>query len=480
MFVILPVGHEEMQVRRLPWVTIAIAALCVALQVWSSVKEAQLTARYVTLLRVTEVAERAPETPAPETPAPEEPGSPDAPAGTDDRPGGDLDAQMAMVQRQMATLEAQRDALRHELPAYRFGYLPSSRNPLRMVSYAFLHGGWMHLLGNLLFLWLVGLNLEDRWGRWRFLGFYLVGAVVAAVAYRLWHPAGNVPLIGASGAIAAAMGAFSLCYATTKIRFFYAYWLFLRPRWGTFYAAAWVALPLWFVEQLVMSFLEARGAGGVAYSAHVGGFVMGAATALVLRQTGLDTRFVQEAEDAVTTFREEPEFVDAQLASDRGDTGAALRSLDTLFARVPDHHEGRLLALRVALAARDRERAGMHLADALESLSRRHDYAAVTALYQEARTQLPDLAVDARALHAVLLAARRHDAPLAVVDATQQALRHHPTHAMVPGALWATADALERLGRHDDAVKALRRIVASFPGDAFAERAQERLATSKP
>lgn len=476
MFVVLPVGHDEMQVRRLPWVTIAVAALCVALQVWSTVKEAQLTARYVTVAQ--ELAARENDSPEPSvtSPSPDAPSmealpSPDAQTG----PSADLDAQMALVRRHMAALEAQRDALRRELPAYRFGYVPSSRNPLRMVSYAFLHGGWMHLLGNLLFLWLVGLNLEDRWGRWRFLGFYLVGAVAAALAYRLWHPGGDTPLVGASGAIAAAMGAFTLCYASVRIRFFYAYWIFLRPRWGTFTAAAWVALPMWFAEQLLMSLLESRGASGVAYSAHVGGFVVGAITALILRATGLDARFNREADEAVTTFREEPEFVDAQLASDRGEPAAALRHLDALFARVPDHDAGRRLALRAALDADDRAALAAHLPETLEALLRREDFAAVAESYQQARTRAPDLAVDERSLRAVLRAARRHPSPLAVVDATQQCLRFHPTSAMVPGALWATAEAMTAMGRHDDAQKALRRIVTSFPQDPFAERARERL-----
>ncbi|MFO0601807.1 MAG: rhomboid family intramembrane serine protease [Polyangiales bacterium] len=466
MFIVIPVGHEKMEVRRLPWVTIAIAALCVIVQVWSTAKEADVAARYIAAMQQSEQARE-------EAAPPEAPGA-DGSAETE-RMAAEMEARSAEAARHLAEMQDRVTALRDELPAYRLGYSPSTWNVLRMVSSAFVHGGWMHLLGNLLFLYIVGLNLEDRWGRWRFLAFYLAGAVVSALAFRAVHPGDGRPLVGASGAIAAAMGAFTLCYATTRIRFFYAYWLFLRPRWGSFTAAAWVALPLWFAQQLLSAFFEASGGSAVAYSAHVGGFAMGALTALVLRKTGLDQRFDAEGEAAVTTFREEPEFVDASTAADRGDRAAAERSLDALLAKKPDHHEGRVLALRLASDARDATRVQTHLAPALESLAARKEFAAVSQVWVEVRRHNPGLVPDERSVRCVLTAARRHDAPGALVDAVQMALKHHPRLDAIPGALWACADALDKAGRHDEARKALERIVGTYPDDPFAARARDRL-----
>jgi membrane associated rhomboid family serine protease len=472
MFIVIPVGHERMEVRRLPWVTLTIAALCILVQIWSTVKEAEVAARYFAAVQQLEAAR-------------EEPALPTAPGATDgngdgsseaERMASEMEARSAEAARHLATLQDQVSAVARELPAHRLGYFPASWNPLRMVSYAFVHGGWMHLIGNLLFLWLVGLNLEDRWGRWRFLAFYVAGAVVAALTFRLVHGPIGGPLVGASGAIAAAMGAFALCYAKTRIRFVYAYWLFLRPRWGSFYAAAWVALPLWFAQQVVMSFFEASAGSAVAYSAHVGGFAMGAVTALVLRKMGLDERFDAEGEAAVTAFQEAPEFVDATVAVERNDVATAERALDLLLARAPEHHEGRLLALRLAHQSHDAARLRQHLAPTLESLAARKEFASVSTTWVDVRRHNPDLVPDERAVRAVLSAARRHEAPGALVDAVQVGLRHHPQLDALPGALWACAEVLDRAGRHDEARKARERIVTSYPLDPFAERAKEHLA----
>ena len=472
MFIVIPVGHERMEVRRLPWVTLAIAALCFVVQVWSSVKEAEVAARYFAAVQQLESAREV-------SPVPPPPGAVDGDgdgSSEAERMASEMEARSAEAARHVAALQDQVNAAARELPARRLGYVPTSWNPLRMVSYAFVHGGWMHLVGNLLFLWLVGLNLEDRWGRARFLAFYLTGAVVSALAYRLVHRGSPTPLVGASGAIAAAMGAFALCYATTKIRFVYAYWIFLRPRWGSFYAAAWVALPLWFAQQLVYAFFEASAGSAVAYSAHVGGFAMGAVTALVLRRSGLDQRFDAEAEAEVTAFQEAPEFVDATVAAERNDVAAAERSLDALLAKDPMHHEGRLLALRLASQGHDAARIQANLAPALESLVARKEFASVSTTWVDLRRHNPELVPDERTVRAVLSAARRHEAPGALVDAVQIGLRHHPKLDALPGALWACGEVLERAGRHDEARKAFERIVGSYPLDPFAERAKERLA----
>ena len=151
-----------------------------------------------------------------------------------------------------------------------------------LVTSQFLHGGWLHVLGNLLFLWIFGNNIEDRFGRLRFLAFYLVGGIVAGLTQVAIDPTSTIPTIGASGAIAAVLGAYLVLFprarVTTAIFLIFFYQLIDIP--------AVFVLGFWFVLQLFdgLGSLGAMGAattGGVAFFAHIGGFVFGAAIALV-------------------------------------------------------------------------------------------------------------------------------------------------------------------------------------------------------
>lgn len=137
----------------------------------------------------------------------------------------------------------------------------------------FLHGGWTHLLGNMLYLWIFGDNIEDRMGHGRFLVFYLLGGVVAAVAQVLTSPHSTVPMVGASGAIAAVLGAYLLEYPNARVRSLLLLGYFIR----LVNVPAVIVLGLWFVLQFFSGFLSlsVMESGGVAYFAHVGGFIAG-------------------------------------------------------------------------------------------------------------------------------------------------------------------------------------------------------------
>ena len=166
-------------------------------------------------------------------------------------------------------------------PFVRLGLSPEGFKPHSLVTHAFLHGGWMHLLGNLLFLWLAMSSIEHVWNRGFLAGFYLAGGA-AAGAFQLafMGEVPLVPLVGASGAVAAMMGAYLVLFARSRIKLLYLFWLFLSVRTGTFFAPAWLALPMWLLWQV---FLWGMAMGDqVAYGAHVGGFAFGAAVALVV------------------------------------------------------------------------------------------------------------------------------------------------------------------------------------------------------
>jgi rhomboid family protein len=140
----------------------------------------------------------------------------------------------------------------------------------------FLHGGWAHFLGNMLFLWIFGDNVEDRLGHFRYLLFYLLCGYAATFAHLWSAPGSTVPAIGASGAISGVLGAYLFLHPKARIQTLIFFGFFAR----FIYVPAWVFLPIWFLIQLFSGVAslrvpEAQAGGGVAFFAHIGGFVAG-------------------------------------------------------------------------------------------------------------------------------------------------------------------------------------------------------------
>lgn len=142
------------------------------------------------------------------------------------------------------------------------------------VTSMFLHGGWLHVIGNLWFLGIFGDNVEDRLGHLRYLGFYLVAGLVAAVAQVITSPTSSVPMVGASGAVAGVLGAYLILYPRARVLTFLP--IFIIPFF--LHVPAPLYLGLWFLQQLWMGSLSLTGVGAVesvAWWAHAGGFVFG-------------------------------------------------------------------------------------------------------------------------------------------------------------------------------------------------------------
>jgi membrane associated rhomboid family serine protease len=140
----------------------------------------------------------------------------------------------------------------------------------------FLHGSWGHLLGNMLFLWVFGNNIEDSMGPWRFLVFYLICGLMAVGVHIATDPTSPVPTVGASGAISGIMGAYLLLYPRSRVNILFFFLIFIRivP------VPAWAALLWWFAWQVIaglpqLSSMRPDVSGGVAVWAHIGGFVAG-------------------------------------------------------------------------------------------------------------------------------------------------------------------------------------------------------------
>jgi membrane associated rhomboid family serine protease len=145
-------------------------------------------------------------------------------------------------------------------------------NLLTPFTSMFLHGGWMHLLGNGLFLWVFGNNVEDSMGRFRFLLFYLACGLAAAAAQIMQDPSSPVPMVGASGAISGVMGAYLLLYPRVRVKVLLVIVVFLT----VITVPAFMVLLAWIGLQLVSAYFSPGVGGGVAFWAHIGGFVAGA------------------------------------------------------------------------------------------------------------------------------------------------------------------------------------------------------------
>ena len=152
-----------------------------------------------------------------------------------------------------------------------------------IVSSMFLHGGWMHLIGNMWFLWLFGNNVEDSMTRPRFIAFYLLCGLSAALAQVLAEPTSHIPMVGASGAISGVMGAYLVLYPTARVFTIIPLGFFIT----TAALPAWVMLIYWMALQILGGLAGSVGeqGGGVAFWAHVGGFVAGVVLIKVFAKT---------------------------------------------------------------------------------------------------------------------------------------------------------------------------------------------------
>jgi membrane associated rhomboid family serine protease len=161
------------------------------------------------------------------------------------------------------------------------GDLPA---PLTVLTSMFMHGGWLHLLGNMWFLWVFGNNVEDSTGRFRFLVFYLLCGAIAALTQGFADPQSAIPMVGASGAISGVMGAYIVLYPRVRVHML----IFLGFFVTTIVVPAYLMLAYWFLLQILGGLPTlAKESGGVAFLAHVGGFVSGMVLVLLFRNRAL-------------------------------------------------------------------------------------------------------------------------------------------------------------------------------------------------
>ncbi|MDD3803503.1 MAG: rhomboid family intramembrane serine protease [bacterium] len=199
-------------------------------------------------------------------------------------------------------------------PFTKFGVSRNNISFVTLFTSMFIHSDVFHLIGNLWFLFLLGFNIEDIYGRINYLVFFILSGIFSSFLFVASASDPSISLIGASGAISGVMGAFLVKLYKTKIKFFY--WFFpVKPLFGTFLIYAGFCLPLWFMQQIFES--ASNLTSGIAFIAHIGGFLFGALTAMLLIATKIEERFispkVEEASNLLGMNKEEQEGVEAYL-----------------------------------------------------------------------------------------------------------------------------------------------------------------------
>lgn len=303
---LLPIGHENDTVRRLPWITFGIMAICIVIHAFISLdvneteKELNKVSRelvsYYFQHPYLELDPEAKKLIFGEADNERIEGMLSLYRQGAHRPGV---LSQEEEQEKLDQLSQNFKNLLNDFPYRKWGFIPAKKSLIALLTYMFIHGGFLHLIGNLLFLYLMGPFIEDVWGRPIYLVFYVVMGMLSALMYAQHYPDFVGPLIGASGAIAGVMGAFLIRYWNTKINFFYIIGFFFK---GTFQAPAWLMLPLWLLLEIfnarIIDSFNPQGGGGVAHWAHVWGFSFGVVVALGMKALKIEEKHVHSKIEA--------------------------------------------------------------------------------------------------------------------------------------------------------------------------------------
>jgi membrane associated rhomboid family serine protease len=282
---------------------------------------------------------------------------------------------------------------------YKYGLAPNGNWKIhQLITSAFLHGGTLHLFGNLIFFFAVAFSLEDLWGRGVFLGFYLLGAAAACIP-SLVSPAG-VPSIGASGAISATMGAFLFRLPKTRIKLVCIpgitpiWWLRLLCGFRTLIVMVpgYIYLASYFIEQVVYWYFDkkAGSTSNIGYSIHISGFVFGASFALLMKLSKYEEEHINPKIEAMVSFSAAPAVNQALEALDKGNAEMAERKLRAHLSKQPNDTNAMLAAIQVYQQISNFDRLNMMSARLIRQHLANNDREAALYAYDSLLSAFPD------------------------------------------------------------------------------------------
>lgn len=376
---LIPLGHEKTTVRRLPWVTFTIMAICVivfilglpgelrqqvevsirlhhALGYFTQHPYLGMSPRFLEVFKYELGEEQA----AAFAEYMQQSGL--VPPESEER--------LAWEQQRFDRIVAEFFKSQEASLLNRYGLVPADLNAANLITYQFFHIGWMHLIFNLLFLFLTGPFIEDVWGRPLFAAFYLAGGAFAGLMFAVRFPELQTPLVGASGAIAAVMGAFLIRFLKSKIRFI----LWILVPLGPFNAPAWVILPLWFGIQLREALTLNPGGGAGGFWAHVWGFLFGVVFAYAMAYFRVEDRLINEAIETKVRVVDNTAVSQALSLADQGKMEAACSALEKEIRANPDDVEATMALWNLRVKQGEGERALPHMLRSIEAGIRGGDF----------------------------------------------------------------------------------------------------------
>jgi membrane associated rhomboid family serine protease len=412
---IIPIGHEESEVRRWPWVSFAIMALCLLalLATNGDANDPRWQEQGSTLEQAVDYwSEHAYLDASPEVEAayagrfsPNQRSQ--AVASLRDSAQEYAPADPAERAAEQAQLDELAEHTREgggvpaDHPYRKWGFTPADPSLATLITHIFMHAGWIHLLSNMFLFFLAGPALEDRWGRPLFGAFFVMSGIASCLFFALMSKSPELPLVGASGAIAGVLGAFLVRFLRTRLRFAYFFLIGFRVIRGTFEAAAWVMLPLWFGNELFSAwFADAVGvSSGVAYWAHVGGFLFGVGAAFAVKSAGIEERFVHSAIEAkVTLARGNPVVEEAGRLRSAGDAAGAFALLEAESQKSPRDVDVAISFWDAAVAMQRPEAAARGFAQAIARFSAGEALPTALGYWTELTGLVPGALVDPTAL----------------------------------------------------------------------------------
>jgi membrane associated rhomboid family serine protease len=353
-------------------------------------------------------------------------------------------------------LSSRYDRMQSEIVSEKYGYKPAERSPMTAFSYMFLHGSTSHLLGNMLFLWLVGCTLELAGRRWAYGIIYLVTGVISAVGFGLIYRDSMTPLVGASGAISGIIGAYTVLYGMKKVKIFYSvgfYFDYVK-------VAAIFLLPVWIGNELFQLYFG--GVSNVAYVGHIGGLVSGAGLGLVQKKVLGD---IKETD----TTEERAEKIASLLESglqkfSKLDLEGARALMSQVLEMDPDNQKALVHLFNIEKMSPEGEE--FHAAAARLLLSLHRDpqlHGTLVVTYQEYRSVVkhPKLSPDIWSrVCSVLSREGRIDEAEKIVA---MLLRSCPQYQAIPTSLLNLARAYLQAGMEEKGTKCLRVLCERYP-----------------
>jgi membrane associated rhomboid family serine protease len=384
---VIPIGQENGEVRRQPWVSYGIVAFNVLVfaVLWFASTGSEVPSKFEAQARVvTDYLIRNPYLTVP----------PELTAFYGRRGLQLLDHAKSVAprpeawivrrqQQKLNSMASELFAIGRELPLLKPGFVPASPDAVAAVSSLFVHASLLHLLGNMIFFFATGPFLEDVLGRVLFTLVYVLSGVAALAAHTWQNPGSMAPVVGASGAIAGIMGAFLVRLRTSRIRMLFVPIILLPWVRFRFLVPAFVFLPLWFIGQFWLA-TNLTEPGSVAVWAHVGGFVFGAVAMLLILLLGIEKRWIDPRIEARVAWNQDAGLVEALDAQERGDVRAARRRTEGVLRQDPSNVDARRFAYDLALQEQDSVAFGREASRLLELYVARGDHDLATQLIGEA------------------------------------------------------------------------------------------------